>query len=136
MSASLMARSTTFRRACAAAALGHSGPLRVNLAASSASKTARRLPVRDASSPGEIPALSYGGQRTVGKNLSAVSRRVAIAKWASRANGRERVVGARTVREASELGKLETKKINRIAVRAVMEHRSENRDQPFNFSGR
>jgi hypothetical protein len=64
----------------------------------------------------------------VGKNLAALSRRMAIAKEVARTNGKERVSLAWPELETGELGKLEPKKINGIALRHVIPHCSENRD--------
>lgn len=81
-----MAHSTTFRRACAAAALGHIALLRVNVSASNAS--ALRLEWRRRRNHGlparRISRFELPLNSTMGKNLSGLSSSEAIEKRLSR----------------------------------------------------
>src|SRR6267142_2213787 len=88
MSALLMAHTMTFRRACAAAALGHTGPLPVNAGtplgfpARSHRSGQRHAPSREGRGQpsGGIPVFNASEFRGVGKKFSGVSRREAIGR--------------------------------------------------------
>src|SRR5882762_9705532 len=88
MSALLMAHTMTFRRACAAAALGHTGPLPVNEGTPlefptlivSIRSTPRPFSRRPGHPSGGIPVFNASEFRGVGKKFSGVSRREAIGR--------------------------------------------------------
>jgi hypothetical protein len=91
-----MTHSHTFRRVCAAEALGHIEPLSVNESSARRRQDLRnsiRLSVRsserDADSSGEIPVLIRIKRRTVGKKCSNVSRRESVARTMETANAQE-----------------------------------------------
>lgn len=101
MSASLMAHAMTFRRACAAAALGHIGPLPVNVGPRSSSRpivsvvSTPRLSGESCGQPsGEIPVFNPSESRWVGKKISGVSRREAIGRKVESSKGPEPVARA------------------------------------------